>query len=81
MTTHFGIPTVVCINKYDLNPEVSATIEARTEEAGLKVVGKVIYDPAVTKAQIMRASVVEYTGGKVAEDIKSLWRHTVYALG
>lgn len=81
LTAHFGIPTVVCINKYDLNPEVSATIEARTEEAGLKVVGKVIYDPAVTKAQIMRASVVEYTGGKVAEDIKSLWRHTVYALG
>lgn len=81
LTTHFGIPTVVCINKYDLNPEVSATIEARTEEAGLKVVGKVIYDPAVTRAQIMRASVVEYTGGKVAENIKSLWRHIVYALG
>ncbi len=81
LTTHFGIPTVVCINKYDLNPQVSATIEARTEEAGLKVVGKVIYDPAVTRAQIMRASVVEYTGGKVAEDIKSLWRHIVYELG
>jgi len=81
LTTHFGIPTVVCINRYDLNPEVSATIEARTEEAGLKVVGKVIYDTAVTRAQIMRASVVEYTGGKVAENIKSLWRHIVYALG
>lgn len=81
LTAHFGIPTVVCINKFDLNPEISSKIETQSEEARLKVVGRVRYDPAVTKAQIMRASVIEYTGGKVTEDIKSLWRHIVYELG
>ncbi len=81
LTAHFGIPTVVCINKYDLNPQMSAVIEGWAREVGLKVVGRVRYDPAVTKAQIMRASLVEYTGGKIAEEVRSLWRHIVYELG
>ena len=81
LTAHFGIKTVVCINKYDLNPGMAAQMERRAAEMGLRVVGKVSYDPAVTKAQIMRASVVEYTGGKVAEEIKALWRQVVYELG
>jgi hypothetical protein len=44
------------------------------------VVGNVRYDNAITKAQIMRTSVVEYTGGAVTEDIKALWRHILYEL-
>jgi len=81
LTAHFGSKTVVCINKYDLNLQMAARMERGAAEMGLKVVGKVSYDPAVTKAQIMRASVVEYTGGKVAEEIKALWRQVVYELG
>jgi hypothetical protein len=29
----------------------------------------------------MKATVVEYTGGWVTEDIKALWRKVIYALG
>jgi len=29
----------------------------------------------------VKTSVVEYTGGAVSEDIKSLWRNVIYALG
>jgi len=29
----------------------------------------------------MKTSVVEYTSGAVAEDVKSLWRNVTYALG
>ena len=78
LTRHFGIPTVICINKFDLNEEITGRIE---EKAGNKIVGRVRYDPAFTKAQLMKATVVEYTGGQVAEDVKSLWRHLVYTLG
>jgi MinD superfamily P-loop ATPase len=80
LTRHFNIPTVVCINKYDLNEELSSQIEAKSAELNARVVGKVCYDPAVTKAQIMKSSVVEYTGGLISQQIKTLWRHMNYSL-
>ncbi len=80
LARHFRIPTSVCINKWDINPEITADIEREAKENGMKVVGKVRYDTAITKAQVMRTSVVEYTGGAVSEDIKAMWRNVVYAL-
>jgi len=80
LTRHFGIPTVVCINKWDLYPEVATEIEQEAQNKGIKTVGRVRYDNAVTKAQIIKSSVVEYTGGAVSKDIKSLWRHVLYEL-
>ena len=81
LTRHFDIPTVVCINKYDLNEELSAQIQAKSAELNAHVVGKVRYDPAVTKAQIMKTSIVEYTGGLISQQIQSLWRNVIYSLG
>jgi len=56
-------------------------IEKDALNRNIKVVGKIRYDKAFTKAQIMKTSVVEYTGGAVTEDVKSLWRNVTYALG
>jgi len=81
LTAHFKIPTVVCVNKYDLNPELTEQIESDADRLDTKVVGRIRYDSAVTKAQIMKASVVEYTGGAVTEDIRRLWRQIVYEMG
>lgn len=81
LARHFRIPTLVCINKWDINPEITADIEREAKENGMKVVGKVRYDTAITKAQVMRTSVVEYTGGAVSEDIKAMWKNVAYALG
>jgi len=81
LTEHFGIPTVVCINKHDINPEATARITERAKARGLASVGHVRYDKAVTKAQTVKATVTEYTGGAVTQDIKAVWRHVVYALG
>jgi MinD superfamily P-loop ATPase len=81
LTAHFRIPTVVCVNKWDLNPDITEQIEREAEEHGVRAAGRVRYDTAITKAQIVKTSVVEYTGGAVSEDIKSLWRNVIYALG
>jgi MinD superfamily P-loop ATPase len=81
LTRHFQIPTIVCINKWDLNPLIADQIESEAAKKGIRTAGRIRYDPAVTKAQIMKSSVIEYTGGAVSEDIKSLWRNIIYALG
>ena len=75
----FNIPTLVAINKFDLNPDMAVQIEEDTRKCNIKVIGKIRYDKAFTKAQIMKCSVVEYTGGAVTEDIKALWKNVTYA--
>jgi len=76
----FKIPTLVAINKFDLNSDMADQIEKDVLKRNIKVVGKIRYDKAFTKAQIMKTSVVEYTSGAVTEDVKALWRNVTYAL-
>jgi|YelNatPaOPRAMG01_1025707.scaffolds.fasta_scaffold11109_10 MinD superfamily P-loop ATPase len=70
---HFGIPAMVSINKWDLNPELCERIEARAREEGLEVAGRVRYDPAVTEAQICGKPVVEHQRDGCASDIRAVW--------
>ena len=81
LTASFGIETLVCVNKADVNPQITDQIGEDAQKRGLKVIGKIAYDEAFTKAQIIKASVVEYTGGAITEQIKALWRQVTYALG
>jgi MinD superfamily P-loop ATPase len=81
LATGFGMDVLVAINKFDLNPDMAEQIEKDALKRNIKVVGKIRYDKAFTKAQIMKTSVVEYTSGAVTEDVKALWRNVTYALG
>jgi MinD superfamily P-loop ATPase len=81
LTVNFGIRTLVCINKADINPEMSYNIVGYACKHGLKVVGEIPYDEAFTKAQIMKATLIEYTSGGIAEKIKAMWREITYELG
>jgi len=81
LTESFGIPTLVCVNKSDLNPQMTGQIAEEASERSIRLAGKIRYDKAFTKAQIMKATVIEYTGGWVSEEIKALWRNVIYELG
>jgi MinD superfamily P-loop ATPase len=81
LAANFGIRALLCINKADINPQMTAQIAEEARSRGITVVGEIPYDDAFTKAQIMRATLVEYTGGQITETIKTLWRQVTYALG
>jgi len=70
---HFGIETLVAVNKSDLNTELAAEIESRARQRGVAVAGSVRYDRAVTEAQIKGRTVVEHTDQGAAADIRRLW--------
>jgi MinD superfamily P-loop ATPase len=74
LTHHFAIPTALCINKWDINPDLSAAIEKKARRAGARVVGRVRYDPVVNRAQ-MRAGTVVDSDGPCADDIRSVWKN------
>ena len=80
LTEHFKIPTAVCINKYDINPEIAKAIEQRANERDLKVLGKIAYDNIVTKAQIAAKSIVEYSSKGLKKQVTSLWKEVLAML-
>lgn len=69
---HFGIKALVCINKYDLNPEATQEIEKQCREMGVKVAGKLPFEPSVVDAMVSEKTVAEI-GGAVGEAIEDLW--------
>jgi MinD superfamily P-loop ATPase len=73
LTRHFGIPMLVCVNKWDLNPEVCEQIEARARERGLGLAGRLRYDHAVTEAQMRGKAVVEHEQDGCAADVREIW--------
>ncbi|MBN1442072.1 MAG: ATP-binding protein [Planctomycetes bacterium] len=72
LARHFEIPAAVCVNKWDLNPEMTARIEERAERAGARVVGRIRYDGSVTRAQMEERAVVEIEAD-CAADIRRIW--------
>ena len=62
----------MCINKWDINPDVSQAIEAHADAAGMTVAGRIRYDAAVTRAQIQGKAVVEHTPTGCVEDLHAL---------
>jgi MinD superfamily P-loop ATPase len=81
LTRHFGTPAMVCINKWDLNAEMSGNIEAMARRRGLHLAGRVRYDRAVTEAQVQRKTTVEYKEDGSAADIRDLWEQIKAKVG
>jgi MinD superfamily P-loop ATPase len=74
LAVHFGVPAMVCINKYDINPEKSIEIETFTQKNGLTFVGRIPFDPVFTKAMVQGQTVFEYDSDEGAgQAIKQIW--------
>ena len=71
---HFGVPAIVCINKYDINEENTHVIENNCKQLGAEVISKIPFDNVVTEALVRGVPVVEYSDGSVSKDIKKLWQ-------
>jgi len=70
---HFGVPGMVCINKYDLNEENTRRIEDYCRSQEIKLAAKIPFDNAVTEAIVRGVPVVEYADGAVSREIEGLW--------
>jgi MinD superfamily P-loop ATPase len=71
---HFGIPAMVCINKYDINEENTRHIESYCYNQGIDTLSKIPFDNVVTEALVQGLPVVEYSEGKVTREIAALWQ-------
>ena len=70
---HFGVPALVCINKYDLNEENTWQIESNCLSQGVEIAGKISFDNIVTQSIVKGIPVVEYSDGRVTREIEKMW--------
>ncbi|PIE57202.1 MAG: (4Fe-4S)-binding protein [Desulfobulbus propionicus] len=78
LAAHFKLPGMVLINKYDLNPEMSATIEDVATRRNLEVVGRIPFDPVFTQAMVQGKNVLEYPGNAPVQGIiRELWKNII----
>jgi len=70
---HFGVPALVCINKYDINKDNTRQIEKFCLGQGTEVAAKIPFDNTVTKAMVAGLPVVEYSRNGVSHQIEALW--------
>ncbi len=77
LVKHFKTPSYLCINKFDINTEMSKAIKEKAVTNGMTVVGRIHYDRAVTEAQVKRLPVVEFADTLAARDIRDTWNNLV----
>ena len=78
---HFRVPALVCINKYDLNPDESHRIVSLARSMGIGTVGEIPFDPAFTRAMVEGRCIMEFDGGEQAkESVRRVWKGVLQAL-
>ena len=60
LATHFRVPGMVIVNKYDLNVEMAETIEKLAVQRNLVVLGRVPFDPVFTRSMVQGQTLFEY---------------------
>lgn len=70
---HFGVEALVCINKWDLCPEMSKKIESYCEDKDMELVGKIPFDPGVLDVVIQGLPVEDLLKTRAGEAIMVIW--------
>ncbi len=82
LADHFKVQVMICINKYDLNPDMTREIENFAQKRHSPCLGHIPFDPMFTEAMIQAQTVIEYgNGSPVNTNIKAIWKRIEDRLG
>lgn len=73
LALRLGVPSLMVVNKTDLNPQVTDQLEAEAQEYAVEPIGRIPYDAAITLAQVAKKSVVEFSNGPASVAVRELW--------
>jgi MinD superfamily P-loop ATPase len=81
LSKHFDIPAFVCINKFDLNMEITNEMEEYCQENGFDVVGRIPFDPAIVKALQEYKTPVDAGDQAFIDEVNGLWEKVTVKIG
>jgi MinD superfamily P-loop ATPase len=73
LAEHFKIPSMVCINKFDINLENTQQIAAYCKNNGSRLIGQIPYEPKVIEALVNMKTVMEYPCNEVQGIVQRMW--------
>ena len=73
LAEHFKIPSMVCINKFDINLENTQQIDSYCRNNGSRIIGRIPYEPKVIEALVNRKTVMEYPCNGVEGIVQGMW--------
>ena len=73
LVNHFRCQLFVCINKWDINPEITRQMGKKTLKYHATMLGTINYDEEITSAQVSGLSIIEYTESNTTKQIKNIW--------
>lgn len=74
LVRHFKIPGALCVNRWDINPEITEEIEQYAESTGIALAGRVSYSQSFADTQLKGVPVVAEES-KAAEEVKIVWEN------
>ena len=78
LAAHFKIPGMICINKYDLNIEMTEKIEEIADKRNITVLGRVLFDPVFTKSMVDGLNIFEYEEqSDTLQAVKDIWTRII----
>jgi MinD superfamily P-loop ATPase len=72
---HFRLPALLCINKWDINPQQSQLLQQEAERLNVPLLGRLPYDPQLTQAQLQGRPVTCLEPSAASAAIGKLWRN------
>ncbi len=74
LTKYFNIPACMCINKFDINLNMTQNIEDFCKNKNIEIIGKIPYSKDFTSAMIKEQSLIEFSPDEeISKEIKSMW--------
>jgi len=80
LAAHFGVPVMVCINRFDINQEMTDNIRQYCDEHDVEIAGQLPYDASVTQAQLAATSVVEFGDSPASVAMDCMWQNVLSVL-
>lgn len=74
LAAHFSIPLAICVNKYDINLEITAEIQQFCSTQNYAFLGTIPYDRAVIQALVQRQPLVANPDTDIARQIAAIWQ-------
>jgi MinD superfamily P-loop ATPase len=81
LAKHFSIPAFVCINKFDLNMDITNEMEQYCKERGFDIVGRIPFDPLIVKALQEYKTPVDAGDQSFINEINLLWQKVTEKIG
>ena len=70
----FGAECMVCVNKFDVNPDMAPRIESYCVQRSIPLVGRIPFDPQVVEAVNTGKPVISLKKSPAKEAIQALWK-------